>query len=173
MKAWHRRRRVGPQTERAGQLSRAKKCAGWAPQWPNSLSTLPDIDGSLSGLLRKRATASPFTLASCYSWSSNEHTSTTVWQKIRSVPHFLQPPAINKKPEWDEKMYVNQRRDEMVRTWKHILRHDHFRAKYRYVGVFSDAVFNHFPLEDFSQTNGNRLVGAPRAHIRQKLKIDK
>ena len=38
---------------------------------------------------------------------------------------------------------------------------------------FSNAVFNHFPLEDFSQTNGNRLVGAPRAHFRQKLKIDK
>ena len=133
MKAWHRQRRVGPQTEREGQLSRAKKCAGSAPQWPNSLSTLPD--GSLSCLLRKRATASPFTLASCYSWSSNEHTSTTVWQKSRSVPHFLQPPAINKEPESDEKIYVNQRREEMVRTWKHILRHDDFRAKYRYVGV--------------------------------------
>ena len=38
---------------------------------------------------------------------------------------------------------------------------------------FSNAVFNHFPLEDFSQTNGNRLVGAPRTHFRQKLKIDK
>ena len=37
---------------------------------------------------------------------------------------------------------------------------------------FSNAVFNHFPLEDFSQTNGDRLVGAPRAHFRQKLKID-
>ena len=38
---------------------------------------------------------------------------------------------------------------------------------------FSNTVFNHFPLEVFSQTNGNRLVGAPRAHFRQKLKIDK
>ena len=35
-KAWHRRRRVGPHTERAGQLCRAKTCAGWAPQWPHS-----------------------------------------------------------------------------------------------------------------------------------------
>ena len=61
----------------------------------------------------------------------------------------------------------------MARTWKHILRHEHFRAKYRYVGGFSNAVFNHFPLEDFSQTNGNRLVGAPKAHFRQNLKIDK
>ena len=38
---------------------------------------------------------------------------------------------------------------------------------------FSNGVFNHFLLEDSSQTNGNRLVGAPRAHFRQKLKIDK
>ena len=48
--------------------------------------------------------------------------------------------------------------------------HDHFRSKYQYFDDFSSAVFNHFPLEDFSQTNGNRLVGAPRAHFRQKLK---
>ena len=33
---------------------------------------------SISGLLRKRATANPFTRSSCYSWSSNGHTSTTV-----------------------------------------------------------------------------------------------
>ena len=63
--------------------------------------------------------------------------------KIRSVPHFLQPPAIDKEPESNAKMYVNQGRDEMARTWKHILRHEHFPAKYRYVGVrvFSNAVF--------------------------------
>ena len=116
VEAWHRRRSrlVGPQTEYASQLSRAKMCAGWAPHWLHS--SLPD--GSISGLLRKRATANPFTRASCYSWSSNGHTSTTVWQKIRIVPHFL-------------------------------------------------------PLEDFSWTNGNRLIGAPRAHFRQKLNIDK
>ena len=60
----------------------------------------------------------------------------------------------------------------LARNRKHSLRHDHFRAKYRYFDGFSSAVFNHFPLEDFSQTNGIRLVGAPRAHFRQKLKID-
>ena len=37
VKAWHRRRRVGPQTERANQLSRAKTCAGWAPHWLHRL----------------------------------------------------------------------------------------------------------------------------------------
>ena len=34
--------------------------------------------GSISGFLRKRATANAFTWVSCYSWSSNGHTSTTV-----------------------------------------------------------------------------------------------
>ena len=53
------------------------------------------------------------------------------------------------------------------------MRHEHFRAKYRYMGVSSNAVFKHFPLEDFSQTNANRLVGAIRAHFRQKLNIEK
>ena len=70
-------------------------------------------------------------------------------------------------------MYVNQRREEMARTSKHILRHDHFRAKYRYVGVFFERRFQPLSVGGFSQTNGNRLVGAPRAHFRQKLKIDK
>ena len=36
--------------------------------------------------------------------------------KIRSVPHFLQPPVIDKEPESNAKMYVNQWRDEMART---------------------------------------------------------
>ena len=39
-------------------------------------------------------------------------------------------------------------RDKMARIWS-TLRHEHFRAKCRYMGVFSKAVFNHFPLEDF------------------------
>ena len=84
-----------------------------------AMRSLPD--GSISGLLRKCATANSFSRASYYSWSSNGNTSTTVWQKIRSVPHFLQPPAIDKEPESNAKMFVNQRRDEMARTWKHIL----------------------------------------------------
>ena len=36
--------------------------------------------------------------------------------KMKSVSHFLQPPAIDKKPESNAQMYVNQRRDEMART---------------------------------------------------------
>ena len=42
---------------------------------------------SISGLLRKRATANPFTRASCYSWNSRGHTGTTVWQKKSGAYH--------------------------------------------------------------------------------------
>ena len=136
-----------------------------------AMRSLPD--GSISDLLRKRATANPFTRASCSSWSSNRHTSTTVWQKIRSVPHFLQPPAIDKEPESNAKMYVNQRRHEMARTWSTYCVTILSARNTGTWAFFSNAVFNHFLLEDVSQTNGNRLVGAPRAHFRQKLKIDK
>ena len=39
----------------------------------------------------------------------------------------------------------------MARTWQHKFCQEHFRAKYRYLGVFffRTAVFDHFPLEDF------------------------
>ena len=42
-------------------------------------------------------------------------------------------------------------------------------AQNSWTSTFSSAFFNHFPLEVFCQTNGNWLVGAPRAHFRQKL----
>ena len=114
LKAWHRRRHVGPQTERASTLSRAKTCAGWAPHCPGYIAMRSLPYGLISGLLRKRATANPFTRASSYSLNSNWYTSTTCWQKVSSAPHFLQPPAIDKEPKSNAKMYVNQRRDEMV-----------------------------------------------------------
>ena len=94
------------------QLSRAKTCAGWAPHWLQShaqparwinfgsfcesvpqqilLLRLPVIPGAATG--------------------------TQLDKKIRSVPHVLQPPVINKEPESNAKMYVNQRRGEMART---------------------------------------------------------
>ena len=106
MKAQHRRRRVGRQTERASQLSRAKTCAGWTLTCYTAIRSLPD--GSISGLLRKSAMANPFTRASCYSWSSKERTSTTVWQNIRSIRTFLQPPAIDKELDSNAKLYLNQ-----------------------------------------------------------------
>ena len=81
-------------------------------------------------------------------------------ENFRSVPHFLQPPAIDKVPESNAKIYVNQG----VKRWRSL------ESTYCVTSIsprntgtwafFSNAVFNHFPLEDFSQTNGNRLVGA-------------
>ena len=124
--------------------------------------------GSISGHLQKRATANPFTRASCSSWSSNGHTSTTVRQKIRSVPHFLQPPAIDKEPESNAKMYVNQRRDEMARTWKHILRHEHFRAKYRYVGVFFERRFQPLSVGGFFSNQRESISRCPKSPFPSK-----
>ena len=129
--------------------------------------------GSISGLLRKRATANPSTRASCYSWRSKGNTSTTVWQKIRRAPHFLQPPAIDKEPESNAKLYVNQRRDEMARTWKHILRHEHFRAKYRYVGVFFERRFQPLSVGEFFSNQWESISRCPKSPFPSKLKIDK
>ena len=131
-----------------------------------AMRSLPDW--SISGLLRKRATANSFTRASCSSWSSNGHTSTTVWQKIRSVPHFLQPPAIDKEPESNAKKYVNQRRDKMARTWKHILRHDHFRAKYRYVGVFFERRFQPLSFGGFFSNQRESISRCPKSPFPSK-----
>ena len=131
-----------------------------------AMRSLPD--GSISGLLWKRATANPFARASCSSWSSNGHTSTTVWQKIRSVPHFLQPPAIDKEPESNAKMYVNQRHDEMARTWKHILRHDHFRAKYRYVGIFFEHRFQPLSVGGFFSNQRESISRCPKSPFPSK-----
>ena len=120
---------------------------------------------SFSGLLRKRAMASPFTWASCYFWSCNGP-GTQVLQfdkKIRSVPHFLQPPAIDKEPESNAKMYVNQTRDEMARTWKHILRHDHFRAKCRYVGVFFERRFQPLSVRGFFSNQRESISRCPKS----------
>ena len=78
-----------------------------------AMRSLPD--GLFSGLFRKRATANPFTWATCYSWSSKGNTSTTVWQKIRSVLHFLQPPAIDKEPQSNAK---NVCKSKGVTRWR-------------------------------------------------------
>ena len=81
----------------------------------------------ISGLLRKRATANPFTWASCSSWSSNGHTSTTLWQKIRSVPHFLQHTSDRQRARVKRKNVCKSKGvTRWSRTWKHILRHESF-----------------------------------------------
>ena len=110
--------------------------------------------GSISGLLRKRATANPFTQASCYSRSSKGNTSTIVKQKIRSVPHFFQPPAIGIEPESNAKMM----KIKGVTRWREL------EGTYCVTSIsarntstwafFSNTVFNHFPLEDFLKPTG-------------------
>ena len=71
---------------------------------------------------------------------------------------------------------VNRWREKLSTYFFH---HEHFRAKYQYFkSIFSFFFLAPFPttlLEDFSQTNRNRLPlnGVPRAYFRQKLKIGK
>ena len=92
-------------------------------------------------------------------------------KKIRSVPHFLRPPAIDKEPESNAKMYVKQRRDEMVRTWKHILRHEHlarntgawafffrtpFSTTFRW-RIFSQSISG-YPKSPFPSKTQNRQI---------------
>ena len=89
-------------------------------------------------------------------------------KKIRRVPHFLQPPEIDKEPESNAKMYVNQRRDEMARTWKHILRHDHFRAKYRYVGVFFERRFQPLSVGGFFSNQRESISRCPKSPFPSK-----
>ena len=97
-------------------------------------------------------------------------------KKIRSISHFLQPPAIDKEPESNAKMYINEMawRDGVT-----LKAHTSPRAFPREIslngkGAFFDRRFQPlFVVGGFSQTNGNRSVGAPRAHFRQKLKFGK
>ena len=166
MKAWHRRRRVGPQPDCTGQLSRAKTCAGWAPQWPHS--NAQSARWINFGSFAKACHGKSFYSGFLFFLEQHEHTSTTVWQKIRSVPHFLEPPAIDKEPESNSKMYVNQRRDEMARTWKHILRHDHFRAKYRYVGVFFERRFQPLSVGRFFSNQRESISRCPKSPFPSK-----
>ena len=97
-----------------------------------------------------------------------EHKYYSLTKKIRSVSHFLQPPAIDKEPESNAKMYVNQRRDEMARTWKHILRHEHFRAKYRYVGVFFERRFQPLSVGGLFSNQRESISRCPKEPISVK-----
>ena len=77
--------------------------------------------GSILGLLQKRST---------------EHTTIAVWQKIRSVPHFLQPPATIKTLSQTQKCFKWRDEISMARAWKHIFVTRISARKYRYGGVF-------------------------------------
>ena len=64
--------------------------------------------GSILGLLRKRATAISFTLVLVIPGTARGTQVLQFEKKIRSVSHFLEPPAINKSPSQMQKRYVNQ-----------------------------------------------------------------
>ena len=66
------------------------------------------------------------------------------------------------------KKYVNQRRDEMARTRKHILRHDHFRAKYRYVGVFFERRFQPLSVGGFFSNQRKSISRCPKSPFPSK-----
>ena len=124
------------------------------------------------GSFAKRATANKFTRASCF-FVEQRKVATVQWfgKKSGAYHTSFNHQRSTKRPKSNaKKIHVDQMACRLARNRKHSLRHDYFRAKYRYSDGFSSAVFNHFPLEDFSQTNGNRLVGAPRAHFRQNSK---
>ena len=63
--------------------------------------------------------------------SSEDHYCTMVWQKIRSVSHFLQPPVIDKASKVKRKNVRKLKAWRLARKTKSSLHHDHFRAKYR------------------------------------------
>ena len=176
VKAWHRRcvRRVnvGLQTERASQLSRAKTCAGRAPHWLHSRAQPARWINFWSFAKARHAKSfhSGFLLF-LEQQRAHKYSSLTKNQERTTLPSTTsdrQRARVKRKKcmwikgvaRWRElecTCCVTSISARNTGTW----------------AVFSNAVFNHFPLEDFSQTNGNRLVGTPRAHFRQKLKIDK
>ena len=93
-------------TECTNQFPRGKTFTEWALMGARrSIAIRKRPCGSISGLLQKHAPLISFTRASCYSWSSKIK---RCFDKKISAPHFVQPPAINKEPESNTKMYVNQ-----------------------------------------------------------------
>ena len=98
-----------------------------------------------------------------------EYNSLTKKKKINSAPHFLQPPAFDKEPNSRARNVC-----QMARKSGHTLHNEDYRANYRYLDEFLNTVFNHFPLEIFFFLNQEELIIlCPRAHFRQKFKIDK
>ena len=89
-----------------------------------------DASPSISGLSWKRATANPFTRASCYSWSSKGHTWLHFDRKSGAYHTSFNHQRSTKSLSQTQKCMLIKWRDVMARTWKHIFHHVHFRAKY-------------------------------------------
>ena len=56
----------------------------------------------------------------------------------------------------------------MARTWKHILRHDHFRSKYRYVGVFFERRFQPLSVGRFFSNQRESISRCPKSPFPSK-----
>ena len=85
--------------------------------------------GSISGLLQKRATANPFTRASCYSWSSKGNTSTTVHYKCFSprLPKTTSTPIAGSAPSAEQcidhqlPQHINQNTWHLINMTRHAM----------------------------------------------------
>ena len=88
-------------------------CTRLSASWPTS-SLLRRVPRKISSLKPR------------VSFSNSEgRYCTMVWQKIRSVSHFLQPPAIDKASGVKRKNICKSKAWRLARKWKHSLRHDH------------------------------------------------
>ena len=89
------------------------------PSFQNSLYRL--TDGSISGLLRKRATTNHFTRASCHSWSSKGNTSTTVWQKSGAYHPSFNHQRSTKSPSQTQNVCKSKAwRDGAYGIWREL-----------------------------------------------------
>ena len=117
----------------------------------------------ISVLLQKHATGNSFTRASYYSRSSKGHTSTTVWQKISSVPVFLQPAAIDKEPESNAKMYANQMAWRDGANLKAHISSRAFTRKIPVLGGFCERRFQPLSVGGFFSNQRELIIRCPKS----------
>ena len=123
----------------------------------------------------KNATASSLTRASCFSWSSKGYTNATGSHQF-SFNHELS--NLSTRAGANAKLYVNPTawrgrakkvsKSYITRFSVGVLNNDMWASFF-----FFKHCFQTFSLSIFSQMNENQLVGALRAHFRQRVVIDK
>ena len=133
------------------------------------------LDGSISCLLRKRATANPFTrgfLLFLEQQGEHDYYSLTKNQERTTLPSTTsdrQRARVKHKNVCKSKAWRDGANLKAHIASRAFPREKPVRGRFFFRTPFSTT----FRWRIFSQTNGNRLVGAPRAHFRQKLKLDK
>ena len=73
-----------------------------------------------------------------------------------------------KSPIQTQKCMQTKWRDEMAQIWKHIFRYGHFRAKYRYVGVFFERRFQPLSIEGLFSSQWESISRCPKSIIPSK-----